>query len=43
MNNDYIVAADEDFSPTGLRGTTDDGGSFIAVDRQRDPRRSHAR
>jgi hypothetical protein len=28
-NNDYIVAADEDFGPTGLRGTTNDGGSFI--------------
>ena len=29
-NSDYIVAADEDFSSTGLRGTTDDGGSFVA-------------
>lgn len=29
-NSDYIVAADEDFSSTGLRGTTNDGGSFLA-------------
>jgi hypothetical protein len=29
-NSDYIVAADEDFSATGLRGTTNDGGSFLA-------------
>jgi hypothetical protein len=26
----YIVAADEDFSATGLRGSTDDGGAFVA-------------
>ena len=30
-NSDYIVAADEDFSSTGLRSTTDDGGSFVAA------------
>jgi hypothetical protein len=30
-NSDYIVAADEDFGPTGLKGTTDDGGSFVAT------------
>ena len=29
-DNRYIVAADEDFSATGLRGTTNDGGSFLA-------------
>jgi hypothetical protein len=29
-DNEYIVAADEDFSATGLRGTTDDGASFLA-------------
>ena len=27
----YIVAADEDFSSTGLRGTTNDDGSFLAA------------
>jgi len=30
-NNDYILAADEDFSSTGLRGTIEGGGSFIAA------------
>jgi hypothetical protein len=30
-NNDFILAADEDFSPTGVEGTTDDGGSFSAI------------
>lgn len=30
-NNDYILAADEDFSSTGLRGTIEDGGSFLAA------------
>lgn len=30
-DSDYIVAADEDFSSTGLRGETDDGGSFVAA------------
>ena len=29
-DNRYIVAADEDFSATGLRGSTNDGGSFLA-------------
>ncbi len=30
MNSEYIVAADEDFSSTGLRGTTNDGDAFVA-------------
>ena len=30
MDNKYIVAADEDFSPTGLTGSTDDGAAFGA-------------
>ena len=30
-NSDYIVAADEDFSSTVLRATTNDGGSFVAA------------
>ena len=29
-NSDFIVAADEDFGPTQLKGSTDDGGSFVA-------------
>jgi hypothetical protein len=29
-DNEFIVAADEDFSPTGLRGETNDGGAFVA-------------
>ena len=29
-DNQFIVAADEDFSATGLRGETDDGASFLA-------------
>jgi hypothetical protein len=29
-DNDFIVAADEDFNPIGVRGTTDDGGAFTA-------------
>jgi hypothetical protein len=29
-DSDFIVAADEDFNPTGVRGTTDDLGSFSA-------------
>jgi hypothetical protein len=29
-NSDYIVAADEDFNPTGVDGTTNDGGTFTA-------------
>lgn len=29
-NNRYIIGADEDFSPTGLAATTDDGQSFLA-------------
>jgi len=30
-DNQYIVAADEDFSSTGIRGTTNDGGAFVAA------------
>lgn len=30
-NSDYIVAADEDFSSTGIRGTSSDGDSFTAA------------
>ncbi len=30
-DNEYIVGADEDFSPFGLRGSTDDGNTFPAV------------
>lgn len=30
MNSDFIVAADEDFSPMGVDGTTNDGGVFSA-------------
>jgi hypothetical protein len=30
MNSEYIVAADEDFSSTGLRGTTNDGDAVVA-------------
>jgi hypothetical protein len=30
-DSNYIIAADEDFNPTGVRGTTDDGGSFRAT------------
>jgi hypothetical protein len=30
-NNDFILAADENFNPTGVEGTTDDGGSFSAI------------
>jgi hypothetical protein len=29
-DNAYIIAADEDFNPTGVDGTTDDGDSFTA-------------
>ena len=29
-DSDFIIAADEDFGPMGVRGTTDDGGSFSA-------------
>ena len=29
-NSNYIVAADEDFNPMGVRGTTDDAGTFSA-------------
>ena len=29
-DSNYIIAADEDFNPTGVRGTTNDGGSFRA-------------
>ena len=29
-DNAYILAADEDFNPTGVDGTTDDGGAFTA-------------
>jgi hypothetical protein len=29
-DSNYIVAADEDFNPTGVDGTTNDGGSFTA-------------
>ena len=31
LNNDYIIAADEDFSPTGLDVSSDDGGQFLAI------------
>jgi hypothetical protein len=30
IDDEYIVAADEDFSATGLRGSTNDGDSFLA-------------
>ena len=30
-DNRYIIGADEDFSPTGLAATTDDGQSFLAA------------
>ena len=30
-DNEYIVGADEDFNPFGLRGSTDDGDTFPAV------------
>ncbi len=29
-NSNYIIAADEDFNPMGVRGTTDDAGTFSA-------------
>ena len=29
-DSNYIIAADEDFNPIGVRGTTDDGGVFSA-------------
>jgi hypothetical protein len=29
-DSNYIIAADEDFNPTGVRGTTDDAGAFSA-------------
>lgn len=29
-DSDYIIAADEDFNPMGVRGTTDDAGAFSA-------------
>jgi hypothetical protein len=30
-NSDFILAADEDFSPTGFEATSDDGGTFFAI------------
>ena len=41
--SDYIVAADEDFSSTGLRGTTNDGGSFVASTGSATPDVAHRR
>ncbi|HEX2127699.1 MAG TPA: PA domain-containing protein [Solirubrobacterales bacterium] len=31
LDNEYLVAADEDFNPYKARATTDDGGEFTAV------------
>ena len=31
LDNNYIIAADEDFSPTGFDASSDDGGQFFAV------------
>ena len=30
LDNQYIIASDEDFSPTGFAATSDDGGQFFA-------------
>jgi LVIVD repeat len=37
-SNEYVIAADEDFGPTGLDAASDDGGPFAAIpgDRSRD-------
>jgi hypothetical protein len=35
--NDFIIAADEDFGPTGIEARTDDGGSFVAPPGSRTP------
>ena len=31
LDNQYIIAADEDFSPTGFAASSDDGGEFFAI------------
>jgi hypothetical protein len=35
--NDFVIAADEDFGPTGLDARTDDGGRFFAAPGDRTP------
>ncbi len=31
LDNQYLIGADEDFSPTGLRATDEDGSEFLAI------------